>query len=143
MDCDPKKLGYVGPMADWEMDPIKEKVNPEATDGAYIGASRGHLFKRWAQFVGMPRTYGYGASMGAWVLDYLAGWAGEWGLVVHCNAQYRGPAFTGDITIQTGEVIDKLVDEQGRKLVQVSTKMANQNGTTLATAKAEIELPAR
>jgi hypothetical protein len=143
MDCDPKKLGYVGPMADWEMDPIKEKVNPEMTDGAYIGASRGHLFKRWAQFVGMPRTYGYGASMGAWVLDYLAGWAGEWGQVVHCNAQYRGPAFTGDITIQTGEVVDKLVDADGRRLVQISTRMANQHGTTLATAKAEIELPAR
>jgi hypothetical protein len=143
MDCDPKKLGYVGPMADWEMDPVLEKVNPEMTDGAYIGASRGHLFKRWAQFVGMPRTYGYGASMGAWILDYLAGWAGEWGQIVHCNSQYRGPAFTGDITIQTGEVIDKLVDEEGRKVVQVSSKMANQLGTILATAKVEIELPAK
>jgi hypothetical protein len=143
MDCDPKKLGYVGPMADWEMDPVLEKINPEMTDGAYIGASRGHLFKRWAQFVGMPRTYGYGASMGAWILDYLAGWAGEWGQVVHCNAQYRGPAFTGDITIQTGEVIDKLTEEHGRKIVQISSRMTNQNGTVLATAKAEVELPAR
>jgi hypothetical protein len=141
MDCDPKKLGYVGPMADWEMDPVMEKLNPEFTDGAYIGASRGHLFKRWAQFVGMPRTYGYGASMGAWILDYMAGWAGEWGQVVHCNSQYRGPAFTGDITIMTGEVIAKLVDGEGRHVVQVSSKMANQLGSILATAKTEIELP--
>jgi hypothetical protein len=141
MDCDPKKLGYVGPMADWEMDPVMEKLNPEITDGAYIGASRGHLFKRWAQFVGMPRTYGYGASMGAWMLDYMAGWAGEWGQVVHCNSQYRGPAFTGDITIMTGEVIAKLVDGEGRQVVQVSSKMANQLGAVLATAKTEIELP--
>jgi hypothetical protein len=111
------------------------------TDGAYIGASRGHLFKRWAQFVGMPRTYGYGASMGAWILDYLGGWAGEWGQVVHCNSQYRGPAFTGDITIMTGEVIDKLVDEDGRNVVRVSTKMGNQLGAVLATAKSEVELP--
>ncbi len=142
MDCDPVKLGYVGPMAGWEMDPVLEKINPEATDGAYMGPSRGHLFKRWAQFIGMPREYGYGASMGAWVLDYLAGWAGEWGQVVHCNAQYRGPAFIGDITIMTGEIIDKLVDEEGRNVVQVSVKMANQLGTTMATAKAEVELPA-
>ena len=142
-DCDPKQLGYVGPMADWEMDMVLERVNPEMTDGAYIGASRGHLFKRWAQFVGMPRTYGYGASMGAWVLDYLAGWAGEWGQVVHCNSQYRGPAFTGDITIQTGEVIGKMVDGDGRNIVQISSKMANQLGTILATAKAEVELPTR
>jgi hypothetical protein len=143
MDCDPKKLGYVGPMADWEMDPVLERVNPEMTDGAYIGASRGHLFKRWAQFVGMPRTYGYGASMGAWVLDYLAGWAGEWGQIVHCNSQYRAPAFTGDITIQTGKVIEKLVDEEGRNLVRVDSTMTNQLGTVLATARAEVELPAK
>jgi N-terminal half of MaoC dehydratase len=141
-DCDPAKLGYVGPMAGYEMDPVLEKINPEETDGAYIGPSRGHLFKRWAQFVGMPREYGYGASMGAWVLDYLGGWAGEWGQVVHCNAQYRGPAFSGDITIMTGEIIDKSVDEEGRSIVQISVKMANQSGTTLATAKAEVELPA-
>jgi N-terminal half of MaoC dehydratase len=141
-DCDPVKLGFVGDMAGYEMDPVLEKINPEQTDGAYIGPSRGHLFNRWARFVGMPRTYGYGASMGAWVLDYLAGWAGEWGFVTHCNAQYRGPAFTGDITIQTGEVIEKRTDEDGRHIVQISTKMANQNGTTLATAKAEVELPA-
>jgi hypothetical protein len=141
-DCDPAKLGFVGPMAGWEMDPVEEKINPENTDGAYIGPSRGHLFPRWARFVGMPRGYGYGASMGAWLLDYLAGWAGEWGMVAHCNSQYRGPAFTGDITIMTGEITGKSVDEEGRNIVSVSCKMSNQDGTTMATAKAEIELPA-
>lgn len=140
-DCDPVKLGFVGEMAGWEMDPVREKINPEQTDGAYIGPSRGHLFSRWARFIGMPRAYGYGASMGAWILDYLAGWAGEWGHVVHCNSQYRGPAFTGDITIMTGEIVGKSVDEEGRNIVNVSCKMANQHGTTMATAKAEIELP--
>jgi hypothetical protein len=142
-DCDPVKLGFVGPMAGWEMDPVLEKVNPEATDGAYIGPSRGHLFTRWAQFVGMPRAYGYGASMGAWILDYLAGWAGEWGQVLHCNSQYRGPAFSGDITIMTGEITGKLINADGRPVVQVNSKMANQSGATLATAKSEVELPRR
>ncbi|MEZ5737077.1 MAG: MaoC family dehydratase N-terminal domain-containing protein [Novosphingobium sp.] len=142
-DCDPVKLGYVGPMAGWEMDPVEELVNPENTDGAYIGPSRGHLFKRWARYIGMPREYGYGASMGAWILDYLAGWAGEWGFVVHANSQYRGPAFSGDITIQTGEVIDKMTDEEGRNLVQIKSKMANQDGTVMATATAEVELAKR
>ncbi|MBK6738002.1 MAG: hypothetical protein IPG64_08825 [Haliea sp.] len=62
------------------------------TDGAYFGPSRGHLFPAWAQRVGhaVP-SYGYGASMGAWMLDYLSGWAGEWGQVVHCNSAYRSP----------------------------------------------------
>lgn len=142
-DCDPVQLGFVGPMAGWEMDPVLEKINPEMTDGAYIGPSRGHLFERWARFVGMPRSYGYGASMGAWILDYLAGWAGEWGQVIHCNSQYRGPAFAGDITIMTGEIVGKLVDDEGRSVVQVNGKMANQSGATMASARAEIELPGK
>jgi acyl-coenzyme A thioesterase PaaI-like protein len=79
--------------------------------------------------------------MGAWILDYLAGWAGEWGYVVHCNSQYRGPAFSGDITIMTGEVVDKMVDDEGRKIAVVMSRMSNQDGTTMATAQAEIELP--
>ncbi|MGB1563365.1 MAG: FAS1-like dehydratase domain-containing protein [Sinimarinibacterium flocculans] len=142
-DLDIEALGYTGPMAGKEQDPVLELENPEMTDGAYIGPSRGHLFPRWARYIGMPRGYGYGASMGAWILDYLAGWAGEWGMVVHSNAAYRGPAFTGDITIMTATVIDKMRDEQGRSLVQVDCKMSNQLGTVMATTKAEIALPRR
>lgn len=134
-------LGFTPEMAGKEQDPVHEKINPEQTDGAYVGPSRGHLFPRWARYIGMPRSYGYGASMGAWILDYFGGWAGEWGQVVHSNCSYRGPAFTGDITIMNAEVIDKMTDEEGRNLVQVDFKMKNQLGTTMATAKAEIELP--
>jgi hypothetical protein len=142
-DLDMVALGFTEEMAGKEQDPVLERENPELTDGAYIGPSRGHLFPRWARFIGMPRAYGYGASMGAWITDYLSGWAGEWGMIVHSNCAYRGPAFTGDVTIQTGTVTGKLVDEQGRSVVQVDSKMANQLGTTMATAKAEIELPKR
>jgi len=142
-DLDIEALGFTGDMAGKEQDPVMEKENPELTDGAYIGPSRGHLFPRWARYIGMPRAYGYGASMGAWILDYLAGWAGEWGMVVHSNCAYRGPAFTGDITIFNATVIDKSVDDKGRSIVQVDFKMANQLGTTMSTAKAEIELPKR
>jgi acyl dehydratase len=140
-DLNIEELGFTGPMAGKEQDPVLERENPELTDGAYIGPSRGHLFPRWARYIGMPRAYGYGASMGAWILDYLAGWAGEWGGIVHSNCAYRGPAFTGDITITTASVIDKSIDEQGRSIVQVDCRMTNQLGTTMATAKAEIHLP--
>ena len=142
-DLNIEELGFTADMAGKEQDPVMEKENPELTDGAYIGPSRGHLFPRWARYIGMPRAYGYGASMGAWILDYLSGWAGEWGMVVHSNCAYRGPAFTGDITISNAAVVDKSVDEKGRSIVQVDFKMTNQTGTTMATAKAEIELPKR
>jgi hypothetical protein len=142
-DLDIEALGFTADMAGKEQDPVMEKENPELTDGAYIGPSRGHLFPRWARYIGMPRAYGYGASMGAWILDYLSGWAGEWGMVIHSNCAYRGPAFTGDITIFNAIVIDKSVDEKGRSVVGVDFKMTTQLGTTMATAKAEIELPMR
>jgi len=140
-DLDMVALGFTDDMAGKEQDPALEKENPELTDGADIGPSRGHLFPRWARHVGMPRGYGYGASMGAWILDYFGGWAGEWGQVVHSNCSYRGPAFTGDITIMNADVVDKMVDEKGRNLVQADFRMTNQLGTVMATAKAEIELP--
>jgi len=136
-------LGYTKEFAGHENDPVMERDNPELTDGAYFGPSRGHLFPEWARRIGMARGYGYGASMGAWILDYLAGWAGEWGQVVHSNASYRSPAFTGDATIMTASVVDKSVDDKGRNIVQVDVKMESQRMSTLATARAEIELPAR
>ena len=89
----------------------------------------------------MPRGYGYGASMGAWINDYLTNWAGEWGFLLHVNSQYRNPAFTGDVTYQLGEVENKWVDEQGRHIVQVKHVMTNQHGVTLARGVAEVELP--
>ena len=134
-------LGFTPEMAGYENDPDMQLINPALTDGAYYGPSRGHLFPAYARKIGMPRAYGYGASMGAWVTDYLAGWAGEHGMVVHSAANYRGPALSGDVTIQTAEVVDKMVDDEGRHLIQVKQKMANQKGTTMCTATAEIQLP--
>ena len=135
-------LGWIDEMNGGEMDGEMEKINPELTDGAYIGASRGHLFPEYARKIGMPRAYGYGASMGAWILDYLAGWAGEYGFVTHCNSQYRGPAFSGDITITSGEITEKTRDDEGRDIVKVKIRMSNQADTTVATAKASVVLPA-
>ncbi|MFM5908544.1 MAG: MaoC family dehydratase N-terminal domain-containing protein [Novosphingobium sp.] len=142
-DLDIEALGFVGPMAGKEQDPTLERINPEQTDGAYIGPSRGHLFPRWARYIGMPRGYGYGASMGAWLTDYASGWAGEWGMIRHSVCNYRSPALTGDITVQTGKITDKYVDADGRHMVAMDIRMANQNGSVLATAKTEVELPAR
>ena len=109
-----EELGYTKEMAGFEGDRRMERTNPELTDGAYYGPSRGHLQPRWAQHVGMPRGYGYGASMGAWVIDYVAAWAGEWGFITSSTAQYRNPAFTGDATFLTGEVVDTKVLAQAQ-----------------------------
>ena len=134
------ELGYTKEMAGHEGDKRMERTNPELTDGAYHGPSRGHLQPRWAQHVGMARGYGYGASMGAWLIDYVAAWAGEWGEVVHSDAQYRNPAFTGDATFLAGEVVDTRV-ERRQSLAIVKVEMTNQTGTTMAKATVDVKLP--
>lgn len=140
---DLEALGFTREMAGYENDPDMMKINPFLTDGAYYGPSRGHLFPKFARKIGMPRGYGYGASMGSWVTDYLSGWAGEHGMVVHSTANYRGPALTGDITIQTAEVVNKLIDDQGRHVIQVKHLMQNQKGTKMCLGTAEIQLPVK
>ena len=119
----------------------RTKINPGAGDGLVYGPSRGHVQPKYARIIGMPRGYGYGATMGAWVNDYLTNWAGEWGFLVHVDTQYRNPAFTGDMTYQMGEVLDKYIDPDGRSMVSVRHVMTNQHGTTMARGIAEIELP--
>jgi acyl dehydratase len=133
-------LGYTKEMAGFEGDRKMERTNPELTDGAYYGPSRGHLQPKWAQHVGMPRGYGYGASMGSWVLDFVAAWAGEWGFITHASSQYRNPAFTGDITIIEGEVVDTRV-ERRKHIAVVRVELRNQDDAILAKATVEVDLP--
>jgi hypothetical protein len=98
--------------------------------------------EEYAQLIGLPREYGYGASMGAWILDYLSNWCGEHGFIAHSNFQYRNPAFTHDATFLDGEVLDVSEDSNtGRPLVTVKAVMTNQDGDVMAQGQAEILLP--
>jgi len=118
------------------------KIDPAQADGLYKGPSRGHVQPRYAQLIGMPRGYGYGASMGAWVLDYLSNWGGEWSFIRHIDMQYRAPALTGDATFLDGEVLEvDHGDASGQPLASIKVTMTNQDGAVMAAGTAEIELP--
>jgi acyl dehydratase len=120
----------------------KAAIDPTYADGLYYGASRGHVHQQYAQLIGVPRGYGYGATMGAWVLDYLTNWGGELGFVMHCNARYIGPAFVGDATFLTGRVTRKEETPRAKSgIVTVDFEMRNQSGMLLAKGPAEIRLP--
>lgn len=118
------------------------KLDPRLRDGLYVGPSRGHVDTDKASEIGMPRAYGYGATMGAWVTDYVAYWAGHDGFVRYSNTLFRSPAYEGDVTYLDAEVISR-VDESswGAPLVRLDVKMTNQDGTKLATGQVEVELP--
>jgi acyl dehydratase len=118
------------------------KIDPSQADGLYKGPSRGHVQPRYAQLIGMPRGYGYGASMGAWILDYLTNWCGEWGEVIHSNMQYRAPALTGDVTYLDGEVVRVDHDDRsGQPIASVRVTMTNQRDEVMAQGTAEVRLP--
>jgi acyl dehydratase/uncharacterized protein YnzC (UPF0291/DUF896 family) len=118
------------------------KIDPRKRDGLYVGPSRGHIDADKAGEVGMARAYGYGATMGAWCTDYLAYWAGNDGMVRHSKADFRGPAFEGDVTYFDAEVVAKEPESVwGVPLVQVKLRLTNQDGGVLVTCTAEVELP--
>lgn len=120
----------------------KAGVDPTYADGLYYGPSRGHVQQKYAQLIGLPRAYGYGASMGAWVLDYVANWGGDWSDIIHSKVNYRTPAMTGDLTILNGKVTSVGVDPMSiQPLANVDIVMTNQNGSILATGSVQVRLP--
>jgi acyl dehydratase len=134
------------PEAGWldEMDRNVEgaELDPGLDDGLYRGPSRGHVDIQHARLVGLPRNYGYGAAMGAWILDYVSGWAGAHGYVRHSNIQYRFPPFEGDLSVLDGTVTAKREDPTfDASLVSLEVVMSNQDGTVMAKGPVEVQLP--
>lgn len=143
IDALPTSLRQAGWLPEMDRDVEKAKLDPTYTDGLYHGPSRGHVNDRYARLIGMPRAYGYGASMGSWILDYLGNWAGEWGEVTHSKIAYRAPALSGDLTLLDGRVVG-LGDDAftGRPLATVAIVMKNQRDEIMAEGTAEVRLPA-
>jgi len=135
-----KEAGWLEEMASGEAEEIG--VDPGANDGLYKGPSRGHTDEAHANLIGMPRGYGYGASMGAWALDFVAYWAGARAFVRHSSIQYRFPPFEGDVTFLDGEVVGTRVEPLlGVPLASVKVTFTNQDGNVLASGTVEVELP--
>jgi acyl dehydratase len=138
----PSSLRQAGWIPEMSRDTESARIDPSEADGLYKGASRGHAQPRYARLIGMPRGYGYGASMGAWLLDYLSNWGGEWTDLLHSKMTYRSPALTGDVTYIDGEVIDISHDHpSGRPQVQLRVQMTNQRDEEMAFGTAEMLLP--
>jgi acyl dehydratase len=134
-------LGYTSDFAGHEGDRNLERIDPERTDGAYYGPSRGHLQPQWARKVGMPRGYGYGASMGAWMLDFVAAWAGEWGHITHADLRYRSPALTGDASHLSGMVTDVREERRRVHVADVEVLVRDQDERVQAKGTVSVQLP--
>lgn len=123
---------------DFEM----RKIDPRHGDGLFHGPSSGHINDEKAEKVGMGGVYGYGSSMNAWHLDTIGYWAGHQGYIWHSKTQFRSPAFEGDVTYVDCEVTDKQErSAYGVPIVTVKSRMTTQDGDTILTGTAEVELP--
>jgi hypothetical protein len=140
-EAGPSSTDKAGWIPEMDRDLEGAKIDPAAGDGLYKGPSRGHAQPRYARLIGMPRGYGYGATMGAWVLDYLTNWAGEHGFVLHTDVKYRGPALTGDVTFLDGEVTELSHDNPRGPVAKIEVVMSNQKGEVMAKGPAEVLLP--
>jgi hypothetical protein len=128
--------------ADMTYDHDARRIDPRQGDGLYHGPSSGHLNLEKASNIGMGGMYGYGASMNAWHVDYVAYWAGHDGFVWHSQTQFRSPAFEGDITYMDGTVVEKIDKSPfGCPVVKIEVKMTTQTGETILKGVAEVQLP--
>lgn len=117
------------------------RIDPRHGDGLYYGPSSGHLNLEKAENVAMGGMYGYGASMNAWQVDYVAYWAGHDGFIWHSNTQFRSPAFEGDITYIDGTVVQKIDKSPfGMPVVQIEVVMTTQDGDIILKGKAEVQV---
>lgn len=89
----------------------------------------------------MPRGYGYGASMGAWLLDFVAAWAGEWGYIRHARLSYRAPALTGDATFLSGVVTGVREERRRVHVADVDVVARNQADVVQAKGTVSVQLP--
>ncbi|WP_348674567.1 MaoC family dehydratase N-terminal domain-containing protein [uncultured Abyssibacter sp.] len=127
---------------DMTYDHDARKIDPRMGDGLYHGPSSGHLNLEKASNIGMGGMYGYGASMNAWHVDYVAYWAGHNGFVWHSKTQFRSPAFEGDVTYVDGEIVEKIDKSPfGVPVVRVQVAMTTQTGEVILKGTADVELP--
>jgi acyl dehydratase len=105
------------------------------------GPASGHGDIEKAKLIGMPRHYGYGSSMGAWALDYVAFWGGDDCFIRHAKIDYRYPIFEDDMTLINGSVTDARFDSMlGVYLAVVEVVMTNQDGAIVAKGPVTVEL---
>jgi acyl dehydratase len=129
--------GWLPEMLDSEQDGSDPAMQVSMT----AGPSSAHLSLDKANLVGLPRHYGLGASMGAWMLDYLAYWAGDEGFICHSRVDYRSPVFEGDVAFVNGEITDQRFEPLvGTHLLSVHVEMTNQDGVLLARGDAQVQL---
>jgi acyl dehydratase len=105
-------------------------------------AQRVHWDSAWAQAIGNPMAYDYGVMRDCWLSHHLTDWMGDDGWLVSQSSEIRKFNYIGDSHVITGEVVDKRIEE-GRCLVDIEMRGANQRDVVTCPGRATVALPSR
>jgi acyl dehydratase len=101
-----------------------------------------HWEKEWANQLGIPISYDYGAMRETYLTNILTNWIGDDGWLWKLSCQHRKFVYTGDTYWMKGKVTDKkLVD--GRGEVHLDVWVENQWGDVCTPGTAVVLLPTR
>jgi acyl dehydratase len=108
------------------------------SQGVLDTVQRCHWEDEWAQSLGQPLAYDYGAMRSNWATSLIRDWMGDTGWLWRFESRIRRFNHRGDTTWFSGAVVG-VEPDQGR--VDVEIEGVNQRGTQTCTATASILLP--
>ncbi len=101
-----------------------------------------HWEKEWANQLGIPISYDYGAIREAILTNLVTNWMGDDGWLWKLSCQHRKFVYQGDTYWVKGRVKDKAITEAGAE-VRLEIWVQNQWGTITSPGEAIVLLPTR
>jgi len=101
-----------------------------------------HWEKAWANQLGIPISYDYGAMRETFLTNICTNWMGDDGWLWKLNCQHRKFVYTGDTYWIKGKIKDKK-QVDGRNEVHLDVWVENQWGTITSPGDAVVLLPTR
>ncbi len=105
-------------------------------------AQRCHWDDDWAQRLGHPRAYDYGAIRTNWMVHLVTNWAGDAGWLWKLSASIHKFNYLGDAHRVSGTVVAKRQTDRTAE-VDIAVEGANQRGEITCRALATVLLPTR
>ncbi|WP_223262760.1 MaoC family dehydratase N-terminal domain-containing protein [Sphingobium sp. SCG-1] len=101
-----------------------------------------HWEKEWANELGVPLSYDYGAMRETFLANLITNWMGDDGWLWKMSCEHRKFVYTGDTYWISGEVVEKKRTDVGAE-VHLKMRVENQWGTMVSPADAIVLLPTR
>ncbi|MDB5445099.1 MAG: hypothetical protein JWQ97_416, partial [Phenylobacterium sp.] len=101
-----------------------------------------HWEAAWANELGIPIPYDYGAIREAFLTNIVTNWMGDEAWLWKLSCQHRKFVYTGDTYWVKGRVVSK-TQEAGRNEVHLDIWVENQWGTIVSPGSAVVLLPTR